>query len=427
MASPSLPLFRPEALRARQDTALGTIRLAAPPHAGTVTVVALVIAAALVGYAVEGEVTRRARVVGVLAPVLGSLPLVAGAAGVLLERRVAEGQAVEAGEVLFVIGTDRIGDEGAAGALVAAHIAHRRATLLEERRLRLRQAAQRREALRERQQALEAEHRQALREVALAERRAALAERTAQGHAQLAEQGYLPRLQGQARQEELLELQARAEAARRAALALQRERLGLQRDLQALDAQRDTELAQLDRQLATLAQESRENEARRRQLVVAPRDGTVSALALDAGAAVAAGQTLATLVPPSALEARLYAPSRSAGFVQPGQPVWLRYAAYPPARFGLARGTVATVALAPLAPNDLPSGSQQALLQAARSAEPLYRISVALAAQHVLTEGRLLPLKPGMALEADLVQDRRAVWEWLFEPLLAARANAGSS
>ena len=35
-----------------------------------------------------------------------------------------------------------------------------------------------------------------------------------------------------------------------------------------------------------------------------------------------------------------------------------------------------------------------------------------------------LPLKPGMALEADIAQERRALWEWLLEPLLAARAHA---
>jgi hypothetical protein len=32
-------------------------------------------------------------------------------------------------------------------------------------------------------------------------------------------------------------------------------------------------------------------------------------------------------------------------------------------------------------------------------------------------------LKPGMALEADVVQDRRKVWEWVAEPLLATTAR----
>jgi hypothetical protein len=55
-----------------------------------------------------------------------------------------------------------------------------------------------------------------------------------------------------------------------------------------------------------------------------------------------------------------------------------------------------------------------------QSHEPLYRVTAQLASQQVATYGRTQALKPGMALDADVVQDRRAVWEWLFEPVLAA-------
>jgi hypothetical protein len=47
------------------------------------------------------------------------------------------------------------------------------------------------------------------------------------------------------------------------------------------------------------------------------------------------------------------------------------------------------------------------------------RIKVQLDAQALSAYGKQQMLKPGMALEADVVQDRRAVWEWVFEPLLA--------
>jgi len=33
--------------------------------------------------------------------------------------------------------------------------------------------------------------------------------------------------------------------------------------------------------------------------------------------------------------------------------------------------------------------------------------------------GERLALKPGMTLEADIVQDRRRIWEWIAEPLIA--------
>jgi membrane fusion protein len=77
----------------------------------------------------------------------------------------------------------------------------------------------------------------------------------------------------------------------------------------------------------------------------------------------------------------------------------------------------------PVNPQDLPPGQANALLQAAQSQEPLYRIGVTLAAQTISAYGQAHALKPGMTLEADVVQERRAVWEWLLEPVLATRAR----
>ena len=120
------------------------------------------------------------------------------------------------------------------------------------------------------------------------------------------------------------------------------------------------------------------------------------------------------------LQAHLYAPSRTAGFIQPGQTVWLRYAAYPYQKFGLAHGEVAEISQTPIAPQDLPAGQQQALLLAAQANEPLYRIAVNLSRQSIdAHHGQTQMLKPGMTLEADVVQEKRAVWEWIFEPLLS--------
>jgi len=72
-------------------------------------------------------------------------------------------------------------------------------------------------------------------------------------------------------------------------------------------------------------------------------------------------------------------------------------------------------------PQDLPAGMAQALMSAAQAQEPLYRITVALQRDSVQAFGQAQPLKAGMVLNADVVQDRRAIWEWVLEPLLAAR------
>ncbi|HLO95644.1 MAG TPA: hypothetical protein VK195_15130, partial [Burkholderiaceae bacterium] len=55
---------------------------------------------------------------------------------------------------------------------------------------------------------------------------------------------------------------------------------------------------------------------------------------------------------------------------------------------------------------------------------PLYRIRVALDRQDVQAYGASLPLKPGMSLDADVLQQRQKVWEWVLEPILAVSGLA---
>ena len=56
--------------------------------------------------------------------------------------------------------------------------------------------------------------------------------------------------------------------------------------------------------------------------------------------------------------------------------------------------------------------------------EALYRVTVRLAAPHVMAYGRAQALTAGMQLEADVMQDRRRLIEWIFEPLIALGRKA---
>jgi membrane fusion protein len=426
----STPLFRPEAVQAQTAQHLGGIRIGRNPRFEAVALTALLLGAALVAFAAWGEVARKARVGGLLLPDGGSLQLTALAAGAVQEIAASEGELVQAGQPLITLHTDRAGTAGDTARLVIQALQQRLSTLDAERGLRETQARQRRQALDDRLRALQAEQARADSEAALAERRVALAEKSVQRFQQLAQEGFVADLQAQQRQDEWLDLQAKADAARRGAAALQREQQALRAELAAVATQLHTEQAQLDRSAGALAQEMAEARARERLVVGAPATGVLGTVHVHRGSAVQAGQALATLLPQSGaaegaeLEAQLYAPSRTAGFVQSGQAVWLRYAAYPYQKFGMARGEVRDVSRTPVNPQDLPAGQAQALLQAAQSQEPLYRIRVRLAQQDIEAYGERQPLKPGMALEADVMQDRRAVWEWLLEPVLAMRARA---
>jgi membrane fusion protein len=424
----SQPLFRDEVMQARQAAWLGGIRIGRNPRHSVVAGVSLLMAGSLITFAVWGQVARKSRVPGVLMPAQGTVQLSANAAGVFTEQLVQEGEQVTAGQALFVLGTDRPTSEGSAAVLLSAHLNQRRLTLEAERTARVQQTRQRDAALQDRIRALDHEIAQAQQESILAVRRVELAKKTLGRYQQMAQEGFVSDIQAQNKQEEMIDLQARVESTQRNAATLQREQQSLQAERQANQRQLNIDLSQLDRTLVSLEQEVTENQSRKTIVITAPQPGVVSTVHLPKGAAVQAGQSVATLVPinrqaqaNTELQAHLYAPSRTAGFVKPGQTVWLRYGAYPYQKFGLAQGLVHNISATPTAPQDLPNGQSAALQSAAQTQEPLYRIQVQLKEQSISAYGESLPLKPGMTLEADVVQDKRAVWEWIFEPLLAAR------
>ena len=244
---------------------------------------------------------------------------------------------------------------------------------------------------------------------------------------ELAKRGFVAAAQAQTKQEELLDLQLRERNAERNWQGLQRDLPALRAERQAAETQAKTTLTQLDRSAASLGQESTENDARNGVTLTAPQAGRISGSTPGSGQSVQPGQTLVSVLPsdgspmPRAaeLQAQLFAPSRTAGFVEVGQAVRLRYAAFPFQKFGMAEGEVTAISRSPIATQDLPAGQGQALIAAAQANEPMYRITVRLSKQVVNTYGRSTALAAGMALDADVQQDRRKVWEWMLEPVLA--------
>jgi membrane fusion protein len=425
-----MTLFRPEVHQAQAAQWLGSVRLHRPLSFSLVTGGALAMACALVAFAAWGEVNRKARLSGLLVPSQGSLNITAPQAGTLVELPVAEGQTVKAGDVMLVLHVERSsllnGAVGDTSERVALQIEARTQTLNTERTLRELQTRQREQVLGDRIHTLQAELRQADEECKLQQRRMQLARKTLERHEQLAQEGFVAAAQVQTQQEELIDVDARLQSLERSRLALQHDLQALTGEHAALAAQLQADLNQIERNRASLNQEATENAGRTSTVITAPYAGIVTALDLRAGQSVQMGQTLATLVPlakpkQAALQAHLFAPSRTAGFVRPGQTVYLRYAAYPYQKFGLHSGHITAVSATPFAPSELPPNLSQQLIAQVGSHEALYRINVQLDEQSIKVYGDNLPLKAGLTLEADVLQERRKVWEWVLEPVLAAR------
>lgn len=407
-------LFRPEALQAVQQQWLGRVMIAQPPALRWCVALALAVAIALAALLGWASYTRKAAVPGVLLPDRGLVRLAPSAAGTVLERHVAEGQAVRAGDLLFVLAQDRFSRNDAAQAALDRAVAAQRRSLEDVAGQQQALARSRDRALGLRLEALQAEQAQLAAEAALQQRRLVLARQSLARLQSLQAQSFVSEAQVQARQEELLALEAQGQALARQLAALGRERAEMEGERSTLPAQRDAAVAQVGSELAELSRDSADLHGVRRIELRAPLDGTVHGLVAAPGQSVAPPAALASLLPAgAALQAELLAPSRTMGFVRPGQPVRLRLEAYPHARYGVITGQVARIDRVPLAATEL-AGLALPLRDAA--GEPQFRIVVTLDALPPDWAG--LPLAAGLRLHADVLLERRRLWQWLLGPLL---------
>jgi membrane fusion protein len=302
--------------------------------------------------------------------------------------------------------------------------------MTEERSQQQRLLAQQDRALANRVAALRSEEEQIEREIGLLRERVEIAARAEALHGKMYAEGFISEMRLEQVQAELVEQRARLAAGERSRLTAVRERMNIEAERADLPLKLGRDTALLDRSMAQLEQERAEAEARREIVVVAPHDGTVTAIHAVAGAKADTGTPLLSIVPPaSRLEAQLYAPSRAIGFVHPGQRVLLRYQAFPYQRFGHYEGVVAAVSRAALSPAELPAQlaglTSLTGVAAGAATEPIYRITVRLASQTVTAYGAQVPLQPGMTLEADVALERRRLFEWVLDPLYAVTGRQG--
>jgi membrane fusion protein len=428
---------------------------------------------AVVAFVTWGSYTRRVTLSGQLMPSTGLVRVQVPQPGVVLRMRVQEGQTVAQGQALFDLGSDRqalaadravpappgtaaaftatasahpssagaaassgtgvartvpggaaeIGGSGGSGESGASGVQAAVSTRVRQRgdsvaaqtaQTRVLQAEES-SALARRLVLLKAQGDALDAQAASQRQRAGIAEETEARAASLVAQGFYAKEQAQLRRAESLDQQVRLQGLLRERESIAQEIQARSDDLRALPLRHRAVLAELDRHRLGLEQELAESESRRELVITAPQAGMVTAVVVEAGQTVAPARVLLSIVPSGAqLQAHFYAPSRAMGFVRVGDPVRLRYQAYPYQKFGQAKGVVQAIARTALPAADLAAAG---LLQGAATGEPLYRITATLASQTIDAAGRAWPLQVSMAVEADVMQDNRRLYEWVLEPL----------
>lgn len=417
------PLFRREAMKAARTQPYGEIVLLPGAWSAGIAWASILIVVAIAALLAFGSYTRRSTVTGQILPRDGLIRITASQPGVVTETHVREGQSVRRNDVLFVLSGDRAGSGADAAGFqrgIAAQIEARQMSLESELR-RLDQAEEQDAAQQVRRiGSLRGESERVVQQGRQQRIRVAGASDAVARYQSLAQQGYVSKDELLAKLTELAQLRAQMEGVQRDAMALERELGTAQREADNLRVRYATQRSELERAILSTRQEYSEIEARRRIVVSAPTDGTITLMRVNVGQSVESAHALAHLVPASSqLVARLYAPSRAAGFIESTRPVVLRLDAFPFQKFGQLPGSVLSVSTAAATAADL----NDAAIRPELLAEPLFAITVSLPADGQSTTGHRLPLQVGMKVEADLLHESRRLYEWILEPLLVMRTR----
>lgn len=415
-----MDLFRSEALAHQRQRLLGEILLVRPLSIQILSWVAFFIAMIIVGFAIWGSYTKKQRVVGVLMPDKGIIRLYPQQAGTVVSLKVQEGEKVHKGQLLYVLTSERIVAGGQATQVaLQEQLVAQRTSLQQESERQVELNKNEAFALKEKVSGLNQELSTVNQALKLSSEQLRLSQVTLNRYKELAGQGFLSAAQLQVRQEEHIQQLMRRKELEREQINIRQAIIMAKEGSESIGLRGQNQLAAITRNIQNVDQSLLEVEAKRETQVLAPADGIVSAILIKPGQTVTNTPLLTLLPTDSALVAELYVPSRAIGFIKPGKKVLLRYQAYPYEKFGQPEGRVLTVSRAPIPMNEL----SYTLINLPAGNEPYYRVEVSIPKQTISAYGKEESLQAGMALEADVLLDKRKLYEWLFEPLLSVTSK----
>lgn len=331
----------------------------------------------------------------VLVPEGGADPIQSPRGAVVEEVRVREGESVRKGETLFVLRVDEVREWRAE---------------IDEREQALRTAVETSRNLEETHRAemriKEGEIEQARREIAFRTEHLRIMGDLVRRAETLARSGLIAEMELASHQLSLSESQKDLELARKtlAQTILERGALETQRARQRLAERSAVEESRI--RIASLAQPLAASSNDLLE-VRAPYDAVCLNVAQrSSGGVVGAGDELCQLTPATRrLQARLLLPEAGLPRLEPRQPVRLLFDAFPYQRYGAVTGAIDWISPAAVARAD---GSDFVGIASLEKDE-------------IRAGGATFPLKAGMKGEARITVGRRALIEFLFEPLRQAR------
>ena len=410
-------LFRKEAVEHQKDRLMGEVLLLQPISLVILTVVSVIVAVFIAAILYWGSYARRETVHGYLVPDSGIVKLYASSPGIISKSFVKEGEQVKEGAPLFTILAERRLEAGKDLSVVQLDEIQQ-AIFNKQKQIANTEAfsSLELERLEAQIQSVQAEINETVKTLTIQNERLSLAQKRVEGVKKLHSHGHISESDYQKVLEEWLSLQQQQQELNRNLAA---KRMNLEQALKEraqFPLRNEEKLSELSSQVGDLKRQQAEIQGRYAYEIHAPVSGTVTSVQAKYGQWQNQNMHLVSIVPENVqLEAELFIPTRAIGFVQENQAVRLRYEAFPYQRFGIYKGKVKSVSKNILHPAELQVPFELR--------EPVYKVVVTLDSQDVNAYGQSYALQSGIMLEADVILDKRSLFEWILEPLYILRGR----
>ena len=397
---------------------LGSARIASRTPTGSITLLLTVTVAALLGFVGCGQFARKESVEGFLEPDRGVIRVFPPRGGVITDVRVIDGQSVDRDDVLFkVADLQSMADGADADSELLMRYGRERDSLTISRDREAQRFAADRDGLRAQLATIEMQIAANVRLMDVQIEQASLRDRQLDAIRVLHDRGAIATIDWLAQREQSLQLREKLQNTRQSANRLGGERAAVLAKLAQLPIDHADRLADIESRLAAIERSEVQLRARRAFEVRSPVGGRVVSVRRKVGEAASPDDLALTIIPDhSILVGHLLIPTSAIGFVRPGEPVRVRYDAFPYQHFGVHRAVIRDVARSVLF-----SGDSYGPL---RVTKPAYPATVALSSQTIVADAREVPLQSGMLFSADIILEQRSILEWIFEPLLGMRGRS---
>lgn len=410
-------IFRTEVLEAKSQKWAGNVILTRPFSFTFLTVCSIAVGLVIIIFITFGSYTKRNTVQGQLVPKDGLVQIYSNSQGLINKQLVTEGQVIKKDDVLYSISTARYDNEGSASAAIDKELENK-AVALNVEKYQVNKAHELQVQIYLMQKSrLESELNQIVVSIKLQEEEIETKRRLYDSYSSIVEIGAVSKEDFDSKKMEYLLAMERKDSLETNKFSLEKQISEQLYAIEQLKHEHKNQLSQLDRLSYDNEQQSVEVKASESLVIRASQPGVVSSIYAQTGQYIDTSKPLMTILPQSnVLIAQLYVPDRAIGFMNVGDTVLLRYQAYPYQKFGHAKAKISSIAKTAMAAQNIPSIGTVSL-QEQMNNEPIYLVQAILNRQDIKAYGKDLPLQVGMTLEADVLQERRKLYEWVLEPI----------